>query len=335
VAAGPPAPLAGGVSSVLLCSDKITDRAHVAVLGWIKPVPVPGCQVTTTITADHPSTARHPQQWATITCGALTHGHCCQCLRLPVVVTIVAPTDWTSVVTAVGTILVAVAAVGIAIFSERRTDSRVAAERARSDRILGEERVLADKQIADERATSKARLQAEHERSDRQLREERQRAQDAEQLAEAYAVQVVHAEKLTGDAIEVVYEEPDPDVRSLVAIVVNHGRYTITGVEARFHLHSNSGGGSLVPPHRTELVSGWPRLNERLRADLAGPPEYNPYVNRLAPWDTGIRFESDRMAANFLLGAYPVLRWIDQWGTQWEHKLGEVRQVDQSTPWSP
>jgi hypothetical protein len=243
--------------------------------------------------------------------------------RLPLVVTIVTPTDWTSVVTAIGTVLVAIVAVGIAIWSDRQTGSRLADQQAHSDAQLTKERAAAD-----------ARLKAEQEHSDRQLREERQRAQEAEQLSEAYAVQVVLAEKLTGPSLEETYEEPDPEVRSLVAIVVNRGRYTITRVDAQFCLQANSGG-TLVSPGRTEWLSSYPALDDRLRAGLAGAPEYNPHVSRLAPYDTGVRFTSDRMATKFIHGAYPLVRWTDRWGTRWEHKLGDVRQVDESAPWVP
>jgi hypothetical protein len=70
--------------------------------------------------------------------------------------------------TAIGTVAVAVVAVGVALFAEWRAGKRVAAERAHGDERLREER----------------------ERSDKQIAEERRIAQEREQLAEAYAVQV-------------------------------------------------------------------------------------------------------------------------------------------------
>jgi hypothetical protein len=36
----------------------------------------------------------------------------------------------------------------------------------------------------------------------------------------------------------------------------------------------------------------------------------------------------------FLKNPYPVVRWADRWGTRWEHRRGEVRQVRDDEPWS-
>lgn len=55
----------------------------------------------------------------------------------------------------------------------------------------------------------------------------------------------------------------------------------------------------------------------------------------LAPWDGGIRFESDYVAEKFLKNPYPLGRWTDRCGTRWEHRRGEVRQVRDDEPWSP
>ncbi len=55
----------------------------------------------------------------------------------------------------------------------------------------------------------------------------------------------------------------------------------------------------------------------------------------LAPWDLGIRFESDEVHVQNLKGHYALVRWTDRWGTRWEHRRGEVRQVRDDEPWSP
>jgi hypothetical protein len=134
------------------------------------------------------------------------------------------------------------------------------------------------------------------------------------------------------DPIEPV-EEHDPPVQSLVAIIVNRGRYTITRVEAQFWLVTGSAG-SLVSHRRMELLTGYADLDEKLREDLSGPQEYNIYLDRLAPWDIGIRVVSDPMAVKFTRGSYPVVRWTDRWGTRWEHRRGQVRQIDDSAQWA-
>jgi hypothetical protein len=73
-------------------------------------------------------------------------------------VIVAAGPDWASETTAIGTVAVAVVAVGVALFAEWRAGKRVAAERARGDK---------------------------------QLREERRIALERDQFAEAYAVQVM------------------------------------------------------------------------------------------------------------------------------------------------
>jgi len=55
----------------------------------------------------------------------------------------------------------------------------------------------------------------------------------------------------------------------------------------------------------------------------------------LTPWDGGIRFESDDVAAGLMTGPYPLMRWTDRWDTRWEYRRGEVRQVRDDEPWSP
>src|SRR6266699_2148258 len=76
--------------------------------------------------------------------------------------------DWATIMTAIGTVAVAVVAVGVALFAEWRADKRLAAERAHSDERLREERACGDARVADERRLF----------------------QEREQLAAAYAVQV-------------------------------------------------------------------------------------------------------------------------------------------------
>lgn len=237
--------------------------------------------------------------------------------------------DW---LTAVGTLALAVAAVWVALWSDKRTGVRLEAEHARSDRQLAGERERHDRELAEERAHSEQQLARQQEFSRAQLEEEQQLAREREQLAEAYAVQVLQAERPTGAPTEDVCGELTADTRALFAIVVNRGAYTLARVEAQFHL-STGGNGSLNTAHQTERVTGYADLDERLRRDLWGPPEYSADIGKLAPWDVGMRFRTDSMATKFTLGWYPVVRWTDRWGTRWEHKQGDVRQIDESALW--
>jgi hypothetical protein len=48
-----------------------------------------------------------------------------------------------------------------------------------------------------------------------------------------------------------------------------------------------------------------------------------------------MRFRTDSMATKFTLGWHPVVRWTDRWGSRWEHKQGDVRQIGESAIWEP
>ena len=128
--------------------------------------------------------------------------------------------DWASIMTAIGTVAVAAVAVGVALFAEWR----------------------ADKWVAGERRHSAAQLQEERKHSAAQLAGERRIAQEREQLTEAYAVQVLMGERDTGEVADRTTGQPVP-LRRVAAIIINHGRYTIT------HIAHHDG----MPPARTPL----------------------------------------------------------------------------------
>jgi len=48
-----------------------------------------------------------------------------------------------------------------------------------------------------------------------------------------------------------------------------------------------------------------------------------------------MRFETETVHVKFLKSWYPLVRWTDRWGTRWEHRRGEVRQVREDEPWVP
>jgi hypothetical protein len=147
-------------------------------------------------------------------------------------------------------------------------------------------------------------------RSDKQLRVEQGEALAAEQLAEAHAVQVV------GDA---------------TTLVVNHGKYTITDVDAWLTLAK----GTQAFPSRTRVLGlrGLDaELTDGVPAHLDGTTP-DAHSDILAPWDAGLRFvvqvtDIDLATHGTLAGAYPVVRWTDRWGNRWEHCLGHVRKAE-------
>jgi hypothetical protein len=231
--------------------------------------------------------------------------------------------SWTDIMTAFGTVGAVVAALSIAVWSDVRTGQRLRMERQAADERLRLEQDHSDAQLAEERQLADARLQAE-----------RESARDREQLAEAYAVQVLTAvpedKEVSGSAMAKV-----------LAIVVNHGRYAISDLEAQLHVET---------PGNTELVGFVSRERipgrEAIDPVLLGPvimrqgldsirPAGMLAPSNLTPWDRGVRFESDAMTAATLQRCYPIARWTDRWGTRWEYRLGQARQIARDEPWVP
>ena len=76
-------------------------------------------------------------------------------------------------------------------------------------------------------------------------------------------------------------------------------------------------------------------LDPKLLGGMGARLEAMMHSSLLAPWDLGIRFESDPISTAHLPGAYPVVRWADRWGTRCEHRRGEVRKVAEGEDWYP
>lgn len=161
--------------------------------------------------------------------------------------------------------------------------------------------------------------------SHRQALRERARSHKQEQLTEAYAVRVVQGERPAER-----HSTSHPSVVVLVATVVNSGHYTITGVEVMFCLD----GKNLVTPATSERVSSFAGLPPELRKPTDTSQE-QAMAGVLARWDTGMRSESGEVPMQRLKGHYALVRWTDEWGQCWEHRLGKVRQVRDDEPWGP
>jgi hypothetical protein len=205
--------------------------------------------------------------------------------------------------TAIGTLAVAVVAVGVALFAEWRADKRVMAEREHGDKRLREER----------------------ERGDARVAQERRFFQEREQFAEAYSLQVT----LVTSSIHGAGED---QARRLIAAIVNHGAQTITRVEVRF----SPDGGSVIPARKQERLP----VDTNLPSNIMGPhhvvsAEAASFRDRLTPWDSGITAETDPIGVQRLTDPRVIVRWTDRWGTRWEHKRGDVQPVDESAQWVP
>src|SRR5262245_812046 len=115
--------------------------------------------------------------------------------------------NWTDILTAIGTVATALVAVGIALWTERRSERRIRGERAQHKTAIEEERAYSRTQIeeeralqkialAGERALQKVALEDERAYGRAEVEEERRVALEREQLAQAHAVQVVFSHSL-------------------------------------------------------------------------------------------------------------------------------------------
>jgi F0F1-type ATP synthase epsilon subunit len=252
--------------------------------------------------------------------------------------------DWASIMTAIGTVAVAIAAVGIALWTDWRSGVRIAAEQARHDKETADERALADKrladqqahsdkQLADEREAADARLQRQLEAAAAQAQTERDAGREREQLAEAYAVQVTPArmDPKTYNS-QITTSDPEDPITCPCVFIANTGHYTITEIHAQF----SPEGSSLVGYGDRVHLSSWAKLPPEIvhRIGLSAH-ERNVRNDTLTPADMGLLFVHDAMAESKIFGCYPVVRWRDQWRQRWEHKLGVVRKIAEGEQWKP
>jgi len=237
---------------------------------------------------------------------------------------------WTDRWTAIGTVAAVIVALGIALYADWRAGKRLAAEHERSDRVLGEERERTATELAEQRQHERTALDDERAYSRRQLEEERQIALERDQLAQAYAVQVVLGERQVDDGSRNQFGDPArSELQQIAVMIVNRGSFTITRVEVQFYT-----GNSMSSPHNHARLSGFDQVPAALRGEFRLSAE-RAMSGVLTPFDAGMRFSTDVMHERFLVSPYPVVRWTDRWGTRWEHKKGVVRQVTDDAPWEP
>ena len=218
------------------------------------------------------------------------------------------PADWQDTATAIGTIAVAVVAVGVALYGERRADSRIK-----------QERIYAAKVLADERAAADGRLLEQMKHSDAQLREERQRSQQAAQLAEAWAVEVAPRR----------YDKT-ASTTELAVNVKNLGSYAITEVDAWF----SPDGQNLVHRAGSEHIGEFkPRESGPAAFERVSDFDSHGYGGVIIR-GTAMRFWSDEISKSNFVHPFPVVRWKDYMGQRWEHRQGRVRMVAAGEAWT-
>ena len=152
-----------------------------------------------------------------------------------------------------------------------------------------------------------------------QSRTEQWRVTEREQYTEAYAVRVSIGELTTASGPPDQYGDPGPDAAKRLAALVNNGRYAITCVTAQF---SPDGRSLSSPSQVTRVLADFGSLPRTLRGNFGALRDEQGHGDTLAPWDAGMRFESDDVGVQHLVGPYFVIRWKDRWGTNWEHKRG-------------
>jgi hypothetical protein len=185
--------------------------------------------------------------------------------------------------------------------------------------------VHSDAQLAEERSAADARLREELAHADARLAEEKRAAHEAEQLAEAWAVKVIGVRIPPGE--NVISTPENPSERPVV-IIVNHGRYTITRVDAKF-----SDGSGFLGSAQRQPYADFASLPHDLVQDVTGPLG-EVYGGVVVPGGA-MRIIGDSMLVRYLRTLYPIVRWTDRWGTIWEHKQGAVRQVTDGGEWTP
>jgi hypothetical protein len=124
--------------------------------------------------------------------------------------------------------------------------------------------------------------------------------------------------------------DPETPIDCPVAIVVNRGHYTITRLEAQICLSRDT----LTSYGKTEHFTSWWTVPQPMTEGLSGAGR-DIYLSTLTPTDLGMRFSSDTVAVRHLIGSYPIVWWMDRWGTRWEHKRGEVRQIKEGSSGFP
>ena len=143
-------------------------------------------------------------------------------------------------------------------------------------------------------------------------------------------MQVVLGERNAGEPDS--HGDPSSLHKELGAMVVNRGSFTITSVDARFRY--NRGATPLFSPARSKRLTGFADVRDRVRDRWHASAEH-AMDGVLTPRDAGIRFESYVVPASELTAPYPIVRWIDRWGTQWQYERGVVRRVLDDEQWAP
>jgi hypothetical protein len=233
-----------------------------------------------------------------------------------------------TVALAIATFLAILTTIFITRQDRKRAAKQLADERSAADKRLAKEIEAANDRLKVQREYADAQFTDERAHSARQLEEERRIAREREQFAEAYKIQVLQGERDGGPPIEPIYEETDGSLKVYGAIIINGGAYTITDVDARLRLAD----GRVERFAGSERVTGTRKLPDQLSDGMVGLLEALSHSDRLAPWDVGLRFYTDPMP---LMVWYPVVRWKDRWGTHWEHRKGEMRQIEEGEDWTP
>ena len=122
--------------------------------------------------------------------------------------------------------------------------------------------------LAEERKSADGRLTRQLEHSAAQLQAQRDLAREHEQLDQADAAVVVLGGKAAGP---VFGDVGDADVRTLVLMITNNGKYTITRVEAQFSPDGRASSRTTRHPDRQPRQSPGQAARRPARPDRGRP----------------------------------------------------------------
>jgi hypothetical protein len=177
--------------------------------------------------------------------------------------------------------------------------------------------------LRQDRRRADTQLKEEVKRNKDQLEEERRLAGEREQFAEASSVEVVLAVPQGSIGFDKRTEAAAPQLKLTVK---NHGSGAITGIRA-FAVDS-TGVFEFTDPRQAQR---WDALNPNSQYVEPVPGAHPDW---LPPWSAQLIFENDLPDSmkdkKEDLAVYPVVRWTDRWGTNWEHRRGKLVQPGSS-----
>lgn len=163
------------------------------------------------------------------------------------------------------------------------------------------------------------RLKNERTSADDRLQRGMDRAMKVEQRSEAASVEVL-SYGVPPNVLGITHDPRDPNY-SPVIIVMNHGKYAITGLDVRL---SPDGSSVIQLGARKNLLNTINVPTAWIQDARAGVQLGTVYLGTI-PAGQAMRLEGNPLVLSRLRTSFPLVRWMDAWGTCWEYNKGEIR----------